>query len=79
MKAMGNVLRSQRQNIGYSSLETFANNIGMDSSLYGRYERGENLKIISLARLLIHHNVKVQDYFNDVNTVIGKMNIEKKK
>lgn len=72
MRAMGEALRNQRQKGGYTSLETFANDIGMDSALYGRYERGENIKIISLARLLSHHNVEVQEYFNQVGTIIKK-------
>jgi hypothetical protein len=50
MRAMGEVLREKRQSAGYTSLETFANDITMDSALYGRYERGENMKIISLFR-----------------------------
>ncbi|MBI3501410.1 MAG: helix-turn-helix domain-containing protein [Bacteroidetes bacterium] len=69
---MGEVLRILRQKIGYTSLETFANDIGMDSALYGRYERGENIKIISLARLLSHFNLEIDEYFKQVKKIIRK-------
>lgn len=72
MRAMGEVLRILRQKIGYTSLETFANDIGMDSALYGRYERGENIKIISLARLLSHFNLEIDEYFKQVKKIIRK-------
>ena len=79
MRAMGEVLRIQRQKIGYTSLETFANDIGMDGALYGRYERGENMKIISLTRLLTHHNLEVDDYFIQVGSIIRKQKNGRKK
>ncbi|MBI4931478.1 MAG: helix-turn-helix domain-containing protein [Bacteroidetes bacterium] len=76
---MGEVLRIQRQKIGYTSLETFANDIGMDSALYGRYERGENMKVISLARLLSHYNLEIDNYFNQVGKIINKNKNGRKK
>lgn len=72
MQAMGEVLRMLRHKSGYKSLETFANVIGMDSALYWRYERGENMKIISLFRLLSHHNLGVKQYFMQVDSKIKR-------
>lgn len=76
LKAKGEVLRSLRQKSGYTSLETFANDIGMDPALYGRYERGTNIKAISLFRLLSHHSVGIDNYYMQVVAILKEQKNE---
>jgi hypothetical protein len=72
LRAMGEALRVLRIEAGYRSMESFAHDICMDSALYGRYERGENIKIISLSRLLSHHKINIDEYFKKVFNIISE-------
>ncbi|MBI4946511.1 MAG: helix-turn-helix domain-containing protein [Bacteroidetes bacterium] len=74
MRTVGEVLRLSRQKSGYTSLETFAYDIGMDPAQYGRCERGENMKIISIFRLLSNHNLRLDSFFAAVYRKLKKLN-----
>ncbi len=79
MNAVGIVLRTMRKKKNYTSAEDFSTDISMDKAVYGRYERGENMKLISLNRLLSHHDIKICDFFPRVKKVIAQLESKKKK
>jgi transcriptional regulator with XRE-family HTH domain len=66
MKRVGEELRKLRKEAGYSSFEAFALDIDMDSGQYGCYERGENITTISLYRLLTHHELRLDQFYERV-------------
>lgn len=51
IKKLGARLRYLRIKAGYTSAETFALDKGISRALYGRYERGKDLRYSSLIRL----------------------------
>jgi transcriptional regulator with XRE-family HTH domain len=57
LNTVGETLESLRIDAGYKKPTHFAKAITMDPGQYVRYERGENMTIISLIRLLSHHNL----------------------
>jgi len=66
IRTVGNVLRIQRKKNGYTSSITLATDLEMSSSLYGQYERGENMKLISLFRLLKLMKINVPTFLIQV-------------
>jgi transcriptional regulator with XRE-family HTH domain len=58
---LGARLRYLRLNAGYSSAETFAYEKGISRALYGRYERGKDLKFSTLVRLANFFNMTVPE------------------
>ena len=59
LRAVAYVLQKLREDAGYEKPTHFARKIGMDPGQYGRYENCENMKLISLIRLLSHHNLSL--------------------
>ncbi|MGE0636180.1 MAG: hypothetical protein AB7G44_09415 [Bacteroidia bacterium] len=59
LRAVASVLKDLREDAGFKKPTHFAKSIGMDPGQYGRYENWENMKLISLIRLLTHHNLSV--------------------
>ena len=51
IKKLGARLRHLRIKAGYTSAETFALEKGISRALYGRYERGKDLRFSTLIRL----------------------------
>ena len=73
LRAMGKMLRGLRKDVaGFNSMKAFARHIHMDRALYGRYEIGANMKTLSLEKLLTHHNMKLDEYFSNVNKIIDE-------
>jgi transcriptional regulator with XRE-family HTH domain len=62
---MGKRITELRKNAGYTSQETFAYDADIPRALYGRYEQGANLTINSLYRILKHHKITFEEFFND--------------
>lgn len=60
---MGKRITELRKKAGYTSQETFAYDAGIPRALYGRYEKGANLTINSLCRILKHHDMTLKDFF----------------
>ncbi|WP_231490323.1 helix-turn-helix domain-containing protein [Pedobacter sp. Leaf170] len=48
---------------GYSNYEHFANDSGISRTQYGKYEVGENLKILTLSKILQHLEISLKDFF----------------
>jgi len=62
-KLMGKRITELRKKAGYTSQETFAYDAEIPRALYGRYEKGANLTIHSLYRVLKYHNTTFKDFF----------------
>lgn len=60
---MGKRITDLRKKAGYSSQENFAYDADIPRALYGRYEKGANLTIGSLHRILNHHNITFKEFF----------------
>jgi DNA-binding XRE family transcriptional regulator len=63
--SMWNLVVPVRKEAGYSSQEAFANDAGIPRALYGRYEKGINLTIHSLYRILKFHKITLSDFFKE--------------
>ena len=62
---LGKRITELRKNAGYSSQETFAYDANIPRALYGRYEKGSNLTINSLYRILKFHKISFKDFFKE--------------
>lgn len=60
---LGSRITELRKKAGYSSQETFAYDADIPRALYGRYEKGANLTIWSLNRILKYHKISFEDFF----------------
>ncbi|MGH1337252.1 MAG: helix-turn-helix domain-containing protein [Aureispira sp.] len=56
-------IRTLRKERGYSNQEKFAYEIDIARAQYGRYERGIDLKISSLSKILFAHGITLQEFF----------------
>ena len=56
-------LKQLRQQAGYTSAEAFAFDHDLPRVGYGRHEKGSNLTLKSLLRLLDIHQVSLADFF----------------
>ncbi|RZM18299.1 MAG: XRE family transcriptional regulator [Pedobacter sp.] len=56
-------LKKLRIEKGFSNYEHFANESGISRTQYGKYEVGENLKILTLNKILRHLDVSLQEFF----------------
>ena len=61
---MGKRLTDLRKKAGYSSQETFAYDAEVPRALYGRYERGSNMTLHSLFKILKFHKMTLKDFFS---------------
>ena len=60
---IGNRLTQLRKKSGYTSQETFAYDAEIPRALYGRYERGSNLTMASLYKILKFHKITFKEFF----------------
>jgi len=51
-KRVGERLKYYRLLRGYTNYETFANKFDLSRSTYGKYEKGSNITLLSLIRIL---------------------------
>ena len=58
---IGRRLKELRKSKGYSSQETFAYDAEIPRALYGKYEKGSNLTIASLFRIIKFHGLTFED------------------
>lgn len=56
-------LKELRINAGYSAAEKFAYENEIGRSQYANYEKGQDMKISSLLRVLQAHNMTLEDFF----------------
>ena len=62
-KLIGKRILELRKQAGYTSQETFAYDAEIPRALYGRCEKGTNLTINSLYRILKYHNITFEKFF----------------
>ncbi len=65
IKKLGARLRQLRLQAGYTSAETFAYEHGISRALYGRYERGKDLRFSSLVKLANCFGMSVSELLQD--------------
>ncbi|MEI9807732.1 MAG: helix-turn-helix transcriptional regulator [Bacteroidota bacterium] len=56
-------LKALRLEKGHSSYEKFAYDNNIDRSQYGKYERGADMRISSLVKILVALDVTVEEFF----------------
>lgn len=61
---IGERIKELRKKAGYTSQETFAYDAEIPRALYGRYEKGANITINSLHKILKFHNISFKDFFS---------------
>lgn len=64
-KRIGERLKALRIAKGYSSYEKFAFENDIDRAQYGRYERGGDMRISTLVRILRALDVPIDDFFSE--------------
>ena len=67
LEKIGNRIKQLRLKAGYTSAEKFAYEHGIDRTQYARYERGEDMRITSLLKVVAAHGLSLQDFFKIVS------------
>lgn len=62
---MAKRLRELRIQKGYTSYESFANDHGLSRALYGRYEKGKDLRYTSLVKIVKALNMTLEEFFSE--------------
>jgi len=65
LQKIGNRLREIRKEKGYSNYELFAFDNQIARAQYGRYEKGADLRMSSLLKVLAALDVSLYEFFND--------------
>ncbi|MFD1550756.1 XRE family transcriptional regulator [Putridiphycobacter roseus] len=60
-------LKEFRVKKGYSNYEHLAYEIGISRSQYGRYEKGANMKLSTLFKILEFLEVSVEEFFKGID------------
>ena len=63
LKKIGNKIRTLRKEKGYSSHETFAYENEIDRTQMGRYERGSDMQLTSLLKVLNALDTSLEEFF----------------
>ena len=58
-------LKNLRKATGVSRAELYAYEIDMASAQYTRYERGEDMYVSTLVRLIKEHKLSLKDFFSE--------------
>ena len=65
IKRIGARLKELRLEKGHSSYEVFAFENEIDRSQYGKYERGADMRISSLVKVLSALDVTIEEFFSE--------------
>ena len=65
IKRIGARLKELRLEKGHSSYEVFAFENEIDRSQYGKYERGADMRISSLVKVLRALDVSIEEFFGE--------------
>jgi hypothetical protein len=63
---IGERLRELRKKADYKSYENFAFDHELNRVQYGRMERGANITLVSLLKVLDIHKVSLEDFFSGI-------------
>jgi DNA-binding XRE family transcriptional regulator len=62
---IGARLKSLRIKKGFTSYEAFAYDYGLSRALYGRYEKGKDLRISSLIKIIKAFDMTLEEFFSE--------------
>ena len=62
---MANRLKSLRVKKGFTSYEAFAYEHGLSRALYGRYEKGKDLRYSSLVKVVKAFDMTLEEFFSE--------------
>lgn len=62
---LGKRIVQLRKKAGYTSQETFAYDAEIPRALYGRFEKGANMTITSLYKIVQQHNISFEEFFSE--------------
>ena len=65
LRKIGAGLRKLRKERGYSNYHKLAYDMDMTHSQYGGYEKGKNMNILTLLRILNFHKISLKDFVSD--------------
>lgn len=65
LKKIGNRIKQLRIKAGYASYEVFAFENNINRTQFGRYEKGEDLRVSSLLKVLQALRVTPKEFFNE--------------
>lgn len=63
---IGDRIKQLRKKAGYSSLEKFSYEHEINRTQYARYERGEDMRISSLMKVLAAHDMTLGEFFKGI-------------
>jgi len=63
LEKLGSRLRELRKARGYTNYEQFAFDHGLPRAQYGRYEKGQDLRLSSLIKVLTAMEVSLTEFF----------------
>lgn len=66
-KKIGSRLKQLRLKAGYSAADKFAYDHEIHPAQYTRYERGVDMRISSLLKILSAHNMSLQEFFKGLS------------
>jgi transcriptional regulator with XRE-family HTH domain len=64
LKNLGVRIKNLRIKAGFHSQETFSYACGIPRAQYARYEKGSNVTILSLQKIIKYHKLTWQDFFS---------------
>jgi len=65
LEKLGKRIKELRIDKGYTNYEHFAYDSGISRTQYGKYEVGDNLKFLTLIKILRTMNVSLDEFFAD--------------
>ena len=65
IKQVAEKLKSLRLQKGFTSYEAFANEYGLSRALYGRYEKGKDLRFSSLVKIVKAFDMTLEEFFSE--------------
>lgn len=65
LKKLGQRIKSLRIQKGYSSYEYFAYEHNISRAQFGRYERGEDLRFSTLAKIISAFDMTFEEFFSE--------------
>lgn len=66
LKKIGQRMKEIRKEKGYKNYELFAYENGIPRAQYGRYERGSDLKLSNLLKVLDGFDMSLEDFFKGI-------------
>lgn len=65
LKQLGKRIRAVRKEKGYSNYEQFAFQNDFNRSSYSRFERGEDMRVSSLLKVLDAFDISLEEFFSE--------------